>query len=254
MKIKFLGTGSSHGIPVIGCSCNICLSDDAKDKRLRSSLLIETNNQNLIIDAGPDFRQQMLQSKTNRLNAVLLTHEHKDHTAGLDDLRAFNYLMQKPMSIYGEKRVLESIKGDYSYVFAETRYPGSPEFDLHEITTSEFSINGDHLIPIRMFHNELPILGYRINDMAYLTDLRRIPEEEFAKLSDLKVLVISALRIESHVSHIGLPEALELIEKINPKKAYLTHISHRQHSTKKLYDILPSNIEPAYDGLIVAID
>lgn len=251
MRLTFLGTGASHGIPVIGCGCLVCKSNNIKDKRLRSSILLETNLQNLVIDVGPDFRQQMLRSGTTRVDAALLTHEHKDHTAGLDDVRAFNYLMKKPMSIYAENRVLESIKREYSYVFADARYPGAPEFDLNDINEKPFEINGDKIMPIRAYHNQLPVLGFRIGDMAYLTDLKTISEEEKLKLTNLKVLVLSALREKEHVSHLGLNEALKLIEECQPEQAYLTHMSHMQLSYSELLKILPANVQPAFDGLIV---
>lgn len=254
MIIRFLGTGASHGIPVIGCNCDVCQSKNEKDIRLRSSVLIETETQNLVVDVGPDFRQQMLRAKTTRIDAVLLTHEHKDHTAGLDDVRAFNYLMSKPMSVYAEERVLEAIKREYSYVFAEARYPGAPEFDLNEIGNQNFKIGDDEIIPIRVFHNKLPVFGFRIEDFAYVTDLKVITSEEKDKLRNLDVLVLSALRNEPHVSHLGLDEALELILELSPKQAYLTHISHRQYGYDELMQKLPKNVEPAYDGLVLEIE
>jgi len=251
LKVTFLGTGASHGIPVIGCNCEVCLSKNSKDQRLRSSVFIETGNNNLVIDVGPDFRQQMLREKIIKVDAVLLTHEHKDHTAGLDDVRAFNYLMKKPMSIYAEIRVLSSIQKEYSYVFAEKKYPGSPELDLNEILNYEFSINGDEILPIRAYHNLLPIYGFRIKELAYLTDLKTLPPEEKEKLFNLDTLIISALRKKPHVSHLGLNEALELIKALNPKKAYLTHLSHMQYNHDNLSNMLPDNVVVAYDGLVI---
>lgn len=253
MKITFLGTGASHGIPVIGCPCSVCLSDDAKDKRLRSSLLVESGSQVIVIDAGPDFRQQMLREQVTRIDAVLLTHEHKDHTAGLDDLRAYNYLMKKAMRIYGETRVLDSIKQEYAYVFSEDKYPGSPDMDLYPITNKTFTIDGHEIIPVQVFHNRLPVFGYRINNLAYVTDGKTIPEAEIEKLRNLDVLVLSSLRVKPHVSHMGLDEVLELIEKVQPKKTYLTHISHKQYKYHDLDKILPPNVHPAYDGLSLTI-
>lgn len=253
MKVRFLGTGASHGIPVIGCSCEVCLSTNLKDQRLRSSVLIETGNNSLVIDVGPDFRQQMLREKIIKVDAVLLTHEHKDHTAGLDDVRAFNYLMKKPMSVYAEIRVLSSIQKEYAYVFAEKKYPGSPELDLNEILNEIFHINGDEIIPIRAYHNLLPIYGFRINQFAYLTDLKTIQQEEKEKLAHLDVLILSALRKKSHVSHLGLDEALELINELKPKKTYLTHLSHMQYNYETLSKMLPENVFVAYDGLKITI-
>ncbi|MGD9995208.1 MAG: MBL fold metallo-hydrolase [Salinivirgaceae bacterium] len=253
MKITFLGSGASHGIPVIGCQCSVCLSNDTKDKRLRSSLLVENGSQVIVIDAGPDFRQQMLREQVTRIDAVLLTHEHKDHTAGLDDVRAFNYLMNKAMRIYGEDRVLNSIKQEYAYVFSDNKYPGSPDMDLHPITNKAFSIDGQEIIPIQIYHNRLPVFGYRINNMAYVTDGKTIPEPEIEKLRNLDVLVLSALRVKSHVSHMGLDEVLELIEKVQPKQTYLTHISHKQYNYRDLDKILPEHVHPAYDGLAISL-
>jgi phosphoribosyl 1,2-cyclic phosphate phosphodiesterase len=253
LKITFLGSGASHGIPVIGCQCSVCLSNDTKDKRLRSSLLVENGSQVIVIDAGPDFRQQMLREQVTRIDAVLLTHEHKDHTAGLDDVRAFNYLMNKAMRIYGEDRVLNSIKQEYAYVFSDNKYPGSPDMDLHPITYKAFSIDGQEIIPIQIYHNRLPVFGYRINNMAYVTDGKTIPEPEIEKLQNLDVLVLSALRVKSHVSHMGLDEVLDLIEKVQPKQTYLTHISHKQYNYRDLEKILPAHVHPAYDGLAIAL-
>lgn len=252
MKITFLGTGASHGIPVIGCECDVCQSENPKDKRLRSSLLVEVGGKNLVIDAGPDFRQQMLREKITKVDAVLLTHEHKDHTAGLDDVRAFNYLMKRAMPIFGERRVLDSIKREYAYVFSDDRYPGIPEMDLHTITNELFTLDGIDVQPIQIFHHLLPVFGFRIENMAYVTDLKTIPETELGKLKGLDVLVLSALRVKPHISHLGLDEALDLIESLKPKKAYLTHISHMQHNYSVLENMLPANVHSAYDGLTVS--
>lgn len=253
MKITFLGTGASHGIPVIGCSCAVCSSQNQKNKRLRSSVFIQTETNKIVIDAGPDFRQQVLREKITEINAVLLTHEHKDHTAGLDDVRAFNYLMKKAMPIYAENRVLESVKREYSYVFSDFRYPGIPEMDLHEVINSPFKIGGDEIIPIRAYHHKLPVFGFRIGDFAYITDAKSIPDKELVKLSNLKILVINALRKEPHISHMGIHEALNLIEKLQAKKNYITHISHRQYSYEESLHILPKNVALAYDGLTIEI-
>lgn len=265
MKITFLGTGASHGIPVIGCNCEVCLSSNIKDKRLRSSIFIETdiNKQHsgikptggnkFVIDTGPDFRQQMLREKITEIDAVLLTHEHKDHTAGLDDVRAYNYLMRKAMSIYAEDRVLDSIKREYSYVFSDDKYPGIPELDLHQVENTAFEINGDVVIPVQVFHNLLPVFGFRIANMAYVTDAKLIPDIEKEKLYGLDVLIISALRKKSHISHMGLDEVLDTIEDLKPRKTYLTHISHMQYNFDDLNARLPANVLPAYDGLVVEL-
>jgi phosphoribosyl 1,2-cyclic phosphate phosphodiesterase len=253
VRITFLGTGASHGIPVIGCSCIVCRSESPKDKRLRSSVLIETGSNNLIVDAGPDFRQQMLREKVTRIDAVLLTHEHKDHTAGLDDVRAFNYLMKKPMSVYAENRVLDSVKLEYSYVFSDDKYPGIPELDLHPILNEPFYINSDEIIPIQVFHNLLPVFGFRIENLAYVTDAKTIPDSEMEKLKNLDVLVLNSLRVKPHESHLGLEEALDLIEELKPRKAYLTHISHMQYSYHELENHLPANVHAAFDGLTLEV-
>jgi len=253
MRITFLGTGASHGIPVIGCNCEICLSENIKDQRLRSSIYIETGNNNLIIDSGPDFRQQMLREKIIKIDAVLLTHEHKDHTAGLDDVRAFNYLMKKAMCIYAENRVLDSIKQEYAYVFSDDKYPGIPELKLHPVNSYPFEINGESIIPIRAFHNLLPIFGYRIHNFAYLTDAKNILDHEKEKLKNLNVLVLSALRVKPHIAHMGLDEVLDLIKDLNPAKTYLTHISHMQYNYNEIKKHLPAHVEPAYDGLTIEV-
>jgi phosphoribosyl 1,2-cyclic phosphate phosphodiesterase len=253
LNITFLGTGASHGIPVIGCNCEVCQSENSRDKRLRSSIFIKTDRNNLVIDAGPDFRQQMLREKIIRIDGVLLTHEHKDHTAGLDDVRAYNYLMKKAMCIYAEDRVLDSIKREYSYVFSDDKYPGIPELDLHAITDENFEIDGDVVTPIRAFHNFLPVYGFRINDFAYLTDAKMIPESEKQKMQNLDVLVLSALRPKPHVSHMGLDEVLDVIEELKPKKTFLTHISHMQFNFNAFDLQLPANVHPAYDGLTIEV-
>jgi phosphoribosyl 1,2-cyclic phosphate phosphodiesterase len=253
LKIKFLGTGASHGIPVIGCNCKVCNSDNPKDMRLRSSLFIETNANKLVIDAGPDFRQQMLREKITHIDAVLLTHEHKDHTAGLDDVRAFNYLMKKAMRIYAESRVLESIRQDYSYAFSDDKYPGVPEMDLHPIYNESFKINGEEITPVKVLHHLLPVFGFRMHQMAYVTDAKTISESEKQKLLNLDVLILNALRVQPHIAHMGLEEVLDLVLELKPKQTYLTHISHMQYSFEKLNDILPLNVRPAYDGLILEV-
>lgn len=249
LKVTFLGTGSSMGIPVIGCKCKVCLSGNDKDKRLRSSILIESDHAILVIDAGPDFRQQMLGSNTKKLHAVLLTHEHKDHTAGLDDVRAYNYLMKRPMKVYAENRVLDSIKREYAYVFSDDKYPGIPEMKLCLIKNESFLLNHLKIQPIRVFHNLLPVFGFRIDDFAYVTDVKTIPEVEKKKLMDLDVLVISCLQAKTHISHMGLDEVLDVLEELKPRKAYLTHISHKLYAHKDFQTRLPANVYAAYDGL-----
>jgi len=253
LKVTFLGTGTSQGVPVIACKCKVCLSKNEKDKRLRSSVLIEINNNTFAIDAGPDFRQQMLRQNIENLDAIFLTHEHKDHIAGLDDVRAFNYTQKKAMDIYGNKRTLETIKLEFPYVFAKNKYPGIPKMNLHQINNNALSINDIEFIPIKLLHHKLPVLGYRIKDFAYITDTNFIPDNEFDKLKNLKVLVINALRKKKHISHFNLSEALEVIEKIKPEKAYLNHISHMMGLHSDVEKELPKNVYIAYDGLQVTI-
>ncbi len=251
MKITFLGTGTSQGVPVIACKCDVCSSSDSKDKRLRSSVLIELNGQNLLIDAGPDFRQQMLRAKIEKLDAVLLTHEHKDHIGGLDDVRAFNYVMKKACDIYAEKRVHSAIKREYAYVFAELKYPGIPKMNLHEIAEETFFIGTVAIEPIRIFHHKLPILGFKIGNCAYLTDTNLVLETK--KLEGLDVLIINALRKEKHISHFSLAESLELIKKVKPKKAFLTHISHLMGKHEVESKALPENVFFAFDEQQIVI-
>jgi phosphoribosyl 1,2-cyclic phosphate phosphodiesterase len=253
LKITFLGTGTSQGVPVIGCACKVCQSVDKRDKRLRSSVLVEQGDQVVVIDTGPDFRQQMLRSGATSLNAVLFTHEHRDHISGLDDIRAFNYIQKSPMDVYGEERVLRALVSGFPYVFAEKKYPGIPQVRIHKITTHPFHIGRMEVIPIRLMHYRLPVLGFRMGDFAYLTDGNYIPEKEKKKLLGVKHLVINALRKETHISHFTLSEAITLIKELSPQKAYLTHISHQMGPSSDLERELPENIQAAYDGLVLEV-
>ena len=254
MKITFLGTGTSQGVPVIACDCRVCMSDDPRDKRLRTSLLLEENNIIVVFDAGPDFRQQMLREKVIRLDAIILSHEHRDHISGMDDVRAFNYKMQDAIDIYAEKRVLKTIKKEYSYVFAENKYPGIPEMRLNEISLKSFSVKGLEILPVRAFHMKLPILGFRVGNFAYITDANKVPEESKKKLRGVKYLVVNALRKEKHISHFSLDEAIDFIEEISPLQAYLTHVSHQMGLYSEISKELPYGITLAYDGLTVSFD
>jgi phosphoribosyl 1,2-cyclic phosphate phosphodiesterase len=249
VKITFLGTGTSQGMPVIACPCPICQSTDPRDWRLRTSALIEHHGTNIVIDAGPDFRQQMLRAKVKTLHAILLTHEHRDHISGLDDVRAYNWLQKRPMDIWGEVRVLTELKREYSYVFAEHKYPGIPEFELHSIDGQPFDVMGITITPIRVYHYKLPIYGFRIGDLTYITDANFIPEEEKEKIIGTKYLVINALRMQKHISHFSLPEALELISQLSPRKAFITHIGHQMGFHNDVSKSLPENVCLAYDGL-----
>lgn len=249
MKITFLGTGTSQGIPVIACNCDVCKSLDFKDKRLRSSVLIEDEIINLVIDTGPDFRQQMLNAQVNHLEGVLLTHGHKDHIAGLDDVRAFNYVQRKAIDVYARNDVHETLKNEFSYAFAVEKYPGVPEIHLHEIKNKLFKIKELEILPINVMHYKLPILGYRIKNFTYITDANYIDDLEKEKIKGSEILVVNALRKQKHISHFTLSEALKLIEEIKPKTAYLTHISHIMGLHEAVSKELPENVYFAYDGL-----
>jgi len=251
VKITFLGTGTSQGVPVIACECATCTSTDSKDKRLRAALLVETSANTIVIDAGPDFRQQMLNAHVKKLDAIFLTHEHKDHIAGMDDLRAFNYKSQAAIDIYAEERVQNAVRKEYAYVFSENQYPGVPKMELHNIDIYNIDLRGDIIIPLRIFHYRLPIMGFRIGDMAYITDANYIPEETREKLIGVKYLVINALRKEKHISHFSLGEALNLIEAVSPRKAFITHIGHQMGKHADVNRELPVNVTLAWDGLEV---
>lgn len=249
MKITFLGTGTSQGIPVIGCKHEVCLSDDPKDKRLRSSVLIQEKDTNVVIDCGPDFRQQMLNVDIDHLDALLFTHIHADHTAGIDDIRSFT-LRQGSMNVYAKKDVIQNLQERFAYIFArEDRYEGAPNIDVIEVFEKKFTVKQIEFQPIEVWHGKLKILGYRTCDFAYLTDVKRIEEEQLEKLRNLEVLVINALRIDWHPTHLNLEEALNLIEKIKPKRCYFTHISHMLGLHAEVTKVLPQNVFLAYDGL-----
>mgnify|MGYP006276838595 FL=1 len=249
MKITFLGTGTSQGVPVIGCNCKVCKSEDPKDNRLRASILIETKKRTFIIDTGPDFRTQMLREKKSDIDAVIYTHEHRDHIAGLDDIRPINFLKQKSIDLYAEDRVLNALKQTLPYAFGDNKYPGVPELNLHTISNHAVNIKGINFTPIRVYHYKLPVLGFRIGDFTYITDANYIPEEEKEKIIGTKYLVINALRQKKHISHFTLTEASEIIREFSPRKAFITHISHQMGLTKEVDPRLPENTQLAYDGL-----
>lgn len=252
MNIKFLGTGTSSGIPEIGCNCEVCSSNNIKDRRLRASVLLDIDGVRLLVDCGPDFRQQILFEPFSKLDGVLLTHEHYDHVGGLDDLRTFSKLGE--VDLYANGITLEAIKRRMPYSFVENPYPGVPVFTMHEVGKDKtFSIQGIQITPIEVMHYRLPVLGYRIADFVYLTDVKTISEEEYAKLEGVDVLVINALRKGQHLSHLSLGEALQIIERISPKKAYLTHISHGMGLHNNVEKELPLNVFMAYDGLEIEL-
>jgi phosphoribosyl 1,2-cyclic phosphate phosphodiesterase len=253
LKVTFLGTGTSQGVPVIGCKCSVCISGDLKDKRLRSSVLIETDDANLVIDTGPDFRQQMLRVNVNRLDAILFTHEHRDHIAGLDDIRAYNFIQQKPMDVYAEERVFRALNYEFPYIFAEKKYPGVPQLKVNIISNFSFIINEIAIVPIRIMHYRLPALGFRIGPFAYITDANYISEDEMEKLIGVKHLVINALRKEKHVSHFSLEQSLNIIRQLSPKRAYLTHISHQMGLHEEVQNDLPPNILLAHDEMVIEL-
>lgn len=253
MTVTFLGTGTSQGIPVIGSDHPVCLSTNPKDKRLRVSVLVEWEGHNILIDCGPDFRAQMLANNVKHLDAIFYTHEHNDHTAGLDDIRPF-FFRQGDIPVYAHKRVLESLRKRFDYIFtSENKYPGAPGVIENEITNTSFSFKELKVLPVDFKHNRLQVFGFRMEDFAYLTDLKSIEEEEIEKLMGVKVLVVNALRHEPHHSHFNLEEALAFIKKVKPEKAYLTHISHLLGFHDEVQGKLPENVFLAYDNLKITI-
>jgi phosphoribosyl 1,2-cyclic phosphate phosphodiesterase len=253
VTVTFLGTGTSQGVPVITCNCEVCTSTDPRDKRLRSSILIEGEGKVIVIDSGPDFRYQMLRAKVKHLDAIVFTHEHKDHIAGMDDIRAFNYRQESAIDIYATTRVQEALKREFSYVFAEMKYPGIPEVKLHTIGLDPFMIGNLQFRSIEVMHYKLPVLGFRIGDFTYITDAKTISEHEKQKIKGTKTLVINALQIEKHISHFTFVEAIALAEEIGAEKTYFTHISHRLGRHESTLNLLPKNITLAYDGLVLEV-
>ena len=253
MIVTFLGTGTSQGVPVIACGCEVCTSTDSHNKRLRSSILVESDNTTIVIDSGPDFRYQMLRANVQKLDALVFTHEHKDHVAGMDDIRAFNYKQQAPMDIYADVRVQATLKREFPYVFDEHKYPGIPQVNLHTIGLEPFTVGDIRLTPIEVMHYRLPVLGFRINDFTYITDAKTIAESEKQKLKGSKILVLNALQKQEHISHFTFQEAIDFALEIGAEKTYFTHISHRLGKNADVSAELPPGIELAYDGLKFAI-
>jgi phosphoribosyl 1,2-cyclic phosphate phosphodiesterase len=254
LKITFLGTGTSSGVPMIGCNCPVCSSADKKDKRLRSSILVESKTTTLVVDTTPDFRYQMLRENVKKLDAVIFTHPHKDHIAGLDDVKAFTYFSKKPIEIYANAMTQEALKREFHYAFADHKYPGVPELNLHTIESEPFYVGDIKVIPILVWHLKMPVLGFRFGDFTYITDANRIDPAEKQKIKGSKAMVLNALRHKKHISHYTLNEAIDLIHELNVPKGYLTHISHQLGKYADVNPTLPQGIELAYDGMQLFFD
>jgi phosphoribosyl 1,2-cyclic phosphate phosphodiesterase len=254
LKVTFLGTGTSQGVPLIGCTCKVCTSSDKKDNRLRSSVMIEHENTTIVIDTGPDFRQQMLREKIKKLDAVIFTHEHKDHIAGMDEVRAFNFINNMVMPVYATERVQNALRREFAYIFSGEDYPGIPKIDLHTITDKEFMVGDMAIIPIEVLHYKLPVKAFRIGNFTYITDANFISEEEKKKIKGSEVIVINALRRNEHISHFTFQQAIDLADELKAKKTYFTHISHQLGTYKEVSLELPPHIELAYDGLTIQVN
>lgn len=253
MKVTLLGTGTSQGVPVIGCSCSACQSLDYRDKRLRVSVLVQDNDRAIVIDTGPDFRQQMLREQVKNLDAIILTHSHKDHIAGLDDVRAFNYLQKRDMPVYGMPATLRQVETEFYYAFEDTRYPGTPQIQLHRIDETPFDVAGFHITPLPVMHLRMPVFGFRFGNFSYITDANFIPDETYERLKGTEVLVLNALQKESHPSHFNLAEAIVVAQKIGARQTYFTHISHKMGQHKSIEKELPDSIALGFDGLTIEL-
>jgi phosphoribosyl 1,2-cyclic phosphate phosphodiesterase len=249
MVVTLLGTGTSQGVPVITCECEVCRSVDFRDKRLRVSVHLQIGDKSLIIDSGPDFRQQVLRERVKTLDALLFTHEHKDHTAGMDDIRSFNFRQKKDIPIYARASVMEQIKREYHYIFSDFKYPGVPRVQVNIINNSPFTVDDIEVIPVEVLHYRLPVFGFRIGDFSYITDANYIAPEELEKVRGSKVIIVNALQKEPHISHFTLSQAVELLQELKPQKAFLTHISHKLGLHAEVEKDLPEFIRLGYDGL-----
>ena len=253
LTITFLGTGTSTGVPMVACECEVCTSDDIHDNRLRSSILVQSATTTIVVDATPDFRYQMLREKVKRIDAVLITHPHKDHVAGIDDTRPFQFFSHKPTEVYGNKISLEGVKNEIPYAFAQLQYPGIPKINLHEISLDPFTIGDIPITPVLVWHYKMPVYGFRFGKFTYITDAKTIDEPEKEKIRGSEIIVLNALRKESHISHFTLSEAVYLVKELQIPKAYLTHISHQLGLHNQVNKSLPKGIELAYDRLKIMI-
>ncbi|GAB4378006.1 MAG: MBL fold metallo-hydrolase [Salibacteraceae bacterium] len=253
IKYTVLGSGTSMGVPVIGCKCDVCRSSDVKDKRLRTSLLIETDSTTVVIDCGPDFRQQMLSRDIDRLDGVVFTHEHKDHTAGVDEVRAFNFILNKEVVFWATDRVEAALRHDYHYAFGDLKYPGTPSIRFSRVGDAPFEIGNMEFVPIHVLHHKLPVTAYRIGKLTYITDANFIPDEEWSKITGTEVLIINALRRSSHLSHFTLDQAIEIARKLGVKTTYFIHISHQMGRHAEIESTLPEGMHLAYDGLVIEL-
>jgi phosphoribosyl 1,2-cyclic phosphate phosphodiesterase len=254
LKITFLGTGTSSGVPMIACQCEVCRSTNKKDKRLRSSILVKSSTTSFVIDTTPDFRFQMLRAEVNELDAVLFTHPHKDHVAGLDDVRAYNFVQQKPMQVFANAITEEALKREFAYIFSDHKYPGVPDINLNTIDNTPFLIGDIPIVPIQVWHHKMPVLGFRIGDFTYITDANKIDEAEKEIIKGSKIIVLNALRKEKHLSHFTLTEAVQLVNELQIPQAYFTHISHQLGLHEIVNNELPKNIQLGYDGLEIEIE
>jgi phosphoribosyl 1,2-cyclic phosphate phosphodiesterase len=253
LKITFLGTGTSSGVPMIGCECEVCMSADKKDKRLRSSIRVQSASTTLVVDSGPDFRYQMLRSNIKQLDAIVYTHSHKDHVAGLDDVRAYNFFSQQPMNVFADEMTQQVLIREFPYAFSDSKYPGVPDIHFNTIALDPFMVGDIPVIPIQVWHLKMPVLGFRFGDFTYITDANRIEPSEKKKMEGTRILVLNALRKEKHISHFSLAEAIALSQEIGAEQTFFTHISHQMGLHALVNKELPLNMQLAYDLLDIVV-